>query len=139
MAWIKLDPITRRRLERFRRIKRGWYSLVILLAAMGLSVFASFLAESRALIVRYEGRLYFPTFTYYDMDTFGQEPPPAWGMGDLETEYLRLQREWRLERELYQREAAELAGDETAFAALADKYPNRNNRVIMPPIPWDPY
>ena len=139
MAWIKLDPITRRRLERFRRIKRGWYSLVILLAAMGLSVFASFLAESRALIVRYEGRLYFPTFTYYDMDTFGQEPPPAWGMGDLETEYLRLQREWRLERELYQLEAAELAGDETAFAALADKYPNRNNRVIMPPIPWDPY
>src|SRR5688572_2466535 len=111
MAWIRLDPITRRRLERFRRIKRGYYSLLILGAAMVLSIFASFLAESRALLVWHQGRPYFPTFTFYDMNTFGQEPPPAWGMGDLETEYLRLQREWRVERALYRRERA-LAGDD---------------------------
>src|SRR5690606_9715410 len=29
--------------------------------------------------------------------------------------------------------------DEAALAALDAKYPNRRNRVIMPPIPWDPY
>ena len=139
MAWIKLDPITRRRLERFRRIRRGYWSLVILGVAMVLSVFASFLAESRALLVWYEGRPYFATFSYYDMDTFGQEPPPAWGMGDLETEYLRLQREWRVERDLYAQERAALGGDEAALSALAQKYPNRRNYVLMPPIPWDPY
>ena len=139
MKWIKLDPITRRRVERFRRIKRGYYSLVILGIAMVLSVFASFLAESRALLVWYEGRPYFATFSYYDMDTFDQEPPPEWGMGDLEVEYLRLQREWAVERYLFRRERAEIGDDQAALASLEARYPNRSNFVIMPPIPWDPY
>jgi ABC-type microcin C transport system permease subunit YejE len=136
---IRLDPITRRRLERFRRIKRGYYSLVILTTAIVLSIFAPYLAESRALFVWYEGRPYFPTFEFFDMDTFGQMPPPAWGMGDLEAEYLRLQREWQLERQLYRRERAEIGDDPQALAALEARYPNRRNRVVMPPIPWDPY
>ncbi|HET9948682.1 MAG TPA: ABC transporter permease subunit, partial [Longimicrobiales bacterium] len=139
MALLRLDPITRRRFERFRRIRRGWYSLLILLFAMGLSVFASFLAESRALVVRHDGRLYFPTFRYYDMETFGQEPPPAWESGDLETDYYRLQREWRLERARWEAEAKEAAGDPAALAALDAKYPHHDDWVLMPPIPWDPY
>ena len=139
MKWIRLDPITRRRLERFRRIKRGYYSFLILSVAIVLSVFAPYLAESRALVVWYEGRLFFPTFEYFDMDTFDQEPPPAWGMGDLETEYLRLKREWGLERELYDLELTEIRDDPTALAALDGRYPNRGNFVLMPPVPWDPY
>ena len=139
MKWIKLDPITRRRVERFRRIKRGYYSLVVIGVAMVLSVFASLLAESRALLVWYEGRPHFATFSYYDMDTFDQEPPPAWGMGDLEAEYLRLQREWSVERYLFRRERAEIGDDQAALETLEARYPNRRNFVIMPPIPWDPY
>jgi len=73
------------------------------------------------------------------MATFAQMPPPGWSGGDLETEYLRLQREWRAERNYYDREAAQAAGDAQKLAALAAKYPNRENTVIMPPIPWDPY
>ena len=119
MKWIELDPITRKRLERFRRIKRGYYSFLILSVALVLSVFAPYLAESRALFVWYEGRLFFPTFEYFDMDVFNQEPPPAWGMGDLETEYRRLKSEWALERELYDRELAEMGDDPAALAALA--------------------
>ena len=144
MQWIKLDPIIRRRLQRFRRIKRGYYSFLILTVAIVLSVFAPYLAESRPLVVRYEGRLYFPTFEYFEMDIFNQEPPAAWGMGDLETEYRRLQREWRLEGELYDRELAGMGdagmGDDPAgLAGLDGRYPNRGNFVIMPPIPWNPY
>ncbi len=139
MRWIKLDPITRKRLERFRRIKRGYYSFIILTVAIVLSVFSPYLAESRALLVWYEGRVYLPTFEYLPMETFGQVPPPAWGMADLETEYLRLQREWRLERELYERERTRVGDNATTLAALDGRYPNRGNFVIMPPIPWDPY
>ena len=139
MHWIKLDPITRRRLERFRRIKRGYYSFVILIVAIVLSVFAPYLAESRALLVWHDGRLFFPTFEYLDMETFGQDPPPAWGIADLETEYLRLKREWAVDRELYDRELAEIGDDPAALAALDGRYPNRGNFVIMPPIPWNPY
>ena len=114
MKWLRLDPVTRKRLERFRRIKRGYYSLLILTAAIVLSIFAPYLAESRALFVWYEGRAHFPTFRFYPMSAFGQPPPPAWPTGDLETEYRRLQREWALD-------------------------PNRGNFVVMPPIPWNPY
>jgi ABC-type microcin C transport system permease subunit YejE len=139
MAWIKLDPITKRRFARFRNIKRGYYSLLILLAAIVLSIFSPYLAESRALLVYYKGGLYFPTFQYYSMQTFAQTPPPAWGKGDLETEYLRLQREWQAERYFYNREKAAAGNDAQKLAALAGEYPDRGNYVLMPMIPWDPY
>jgi ABC-type microcin C transport system permease subunit YejE len=139
MAWIKLDPITRRRFQRFRKIKRGYYSFVILVAAIVLSIFAPFLAESRALLVIYNGQVFFPTFQYLSMSTFRQSPPVGWSTADLETEYLRLQRDWQIERFYYEREAAQAAGDAQQLAALDPKYPNRGNYVIMPLIPWDPY
>jgi ABC-type microcin C transport system permease subunit YejE len=89
--------------------------------------------------VVYRGQVYFPTFQYLSMATFGQMPPPGWPTGDLETEYLRLQGEWQVERFLYDREAAMAGGDTQKLAAADTKYPNRGNYVIMPPIPWDPY
>ncbi len=135
MAWIKIDPITRRRLARFRKIKRGYYALILLLILMALSVLAPFLAESRALMVSHQGQWYFPTFSYRTMETFGQTPPMGWQAGDLEADYFRLQSEWRLQKTLYDRESAK-GGDAQALAA---RYPNRDDFVVMPVIPWDPY
>ena len=142
MAWIRLDPVTRRRLQRFRQIRRGWWSFLILLALMLLSVFAPYLAESRAVAVWHEGRLHLPTFQFLPMKTFGQTPPPGWAGDEIETEYFRLQREWQAERFMHARDraAAEAAGaDAAALAAIDARYPNRRHRVLMPPIPWDPY
>ena len=139
MAWIKLDPVMRKRLQRFRQIRRGWWSFLILMAAIVLSVFAPYLAESRAIIVSYEGRWYFPTFQFIEGSHFAQEPPAGWSMEGMETEYLRLQREWQAERRLYARAVAAADGDAAAIAAAEARYPNRGNWVLMPPIPWDPY
>ena len=139
MALFKIDPITKRRIERFRKIKRGYYSLIILTAAIVLSVFAPLLAESRALAVYYKGTLYLPSFQYLSMATFAQAPPAGWSGNDLETEYLRLKREWATERTMYARDASEAKGDAAALTALDAKYPDRGYYVIMPLIPWDPY
>lgn len=139
MAWIKLDPVTRKRLQRFRQIRRGWWSFLILMTAIVLSVFAPYLAESRALIVSYEGRWHFPTFQFIEGSRFAQEPPAGWSMEGMETEYLRLQREWQAERRLHARAVAAAGGDAAALAAAEARYPNRSNWVLMPPIPWDPY
>jgi ABC-type microcin C transport system permease subunit YejE len=139
MRRFRLDPVTRRRLQRFRRIRRGYWSFVILVTAMVLSVFAPFLAESRALLVWYDGRPYFPTFQYLEMATFGQEPPAGWDGREIETEYFRLQREWRVEREMYERARAGAGNDAAKLAALEAKFPNRGHFVVMPPIPWNPY
>jgi microcin C transport system permease protein len=139
MAFIKLDPITRRRLAKFRQIKRGYYSFLILLAAMVLSIFSAYIAESRALVVIYQGKVFLPTFQYLSMATFGQTPPPGWGAADLETEYFRLKSEWTVERYLYNRDKAQAGNDAQALAALEAKYPDRGSYVVMPAIPWDPY
>ena len=137
--FFKLDPITRQRLQRFRRLRRGWWSLLILTAAVLLSLLAPFLAESRALAVWYRGELHFPTFQFIEMSRFGQQPPPAWNTGEIETEYRRLQREWAVERFLHARERRAAGNDAAALAAIDAKYPNRDHYVLMPPIPWNPY
>lgn len=60
---LKLDPLTRLRLDRFKQIKRGYWSFKLVLVLIVLSLFAELLMNSRALIVSYEGKLYFPTYS----------------------------------------------------------------------------
>ncbi|MDE2454252.1 MAG: ABC transporter permease subunit [Burkholderiales bacterium] len=139
MAWLRLDPLTRRRLQRFRSIRRGWIAFLILGAAIGLAVFAPYLAESRALLVWTQGRLLLPTFDYHPMSAFGQAPPPGWSADQIEADYFRLQREWQLQHRLYAQGAAAAGGDAKALAALAARYPHHGDFVVMPPIPWNPY
>ncbi|MBI5154689.1 ABC transporter permease subunit [Candidatus Poribacteria bacterium] len=133
MKWFKLNPLTRRRLHRFRKIKRGYYSFVILLVLTAVSMVSELVANSRAIIVRYEGATYLPVWDYvqiprlairghtlipeikkrfvHPMVTFGQED--EWGFNDSEADYRLLNKETE--------------SSETS------------NWVLMPPIPWNPY
>ena len=65
--------LLRRRLRKFRALKRGYYSFVIMLIAYGLSFFLPFLVNNRALLVRYQSQYYFPILRYYPAATFGQQ------------------------------------------------------------------
>ena len=64
-------PLTVRRLQNFRRNKRGFWSLWIFLALFGLTLFAEFLANDRPLLVEYDGRLYSPVVKNYPETQFG--------------------------------------------------------------------
>ena len=57
-----LNPLTIKQLQRFRSIKRGYYSAVILAIALVLSLGAELLVNSRAVVVHYQGDLMFPTY-----------------------------------------------------------------------------
>lgn len=59
---IRLSPQTRRQLQRFRSIRRGYVSFLILLVLAAASSFAEFLAGNRAILVSYQGRLYGPVY-----------------------------------------------------------------------------
>lgn len=109
MRLLRLNPITRRRLQRFRRIRRGYYSLWILAAATLLSLFSNYIANNRAILVRHEGRFYFPTGKFYPMSEFGQED--EYGFDDAEADYRLL------------KQNARETGD----------------FVLMPLIPFNPY
>ena len=68
---------TRRKWRAFRKNRRGLYSLIVLAVLMGLSLFAELYANSKPLIIHYEGQFYFPMLKSYPETTFG---------GDFETE-----------------------------------------------------
>jgi len=86
---FRLDPITRRKLRRFRSLRRGWWSFLALAALLVLAAFAELLVNSRALVVRYQGHTYFPTYTAFHPGTdFGESYT-------YEADYRRLQARFR--------------------------------------------
>lgn len=66
---LQLNPQTLKKLKRFREIKRGYYSFVILVVMLVILSLGELLVNSRALIVKYDGELYFPTYTAFNAGT----------------------------------------------------------------------
>jgi microcin C transport system permease protein len=62
--------------HRFKRNKRGYFSLVIFLFLFGLSLVAEIISNDVPLAIGYEGKMYFPIVFEYPETTFG---------GDFET------------------------------------------------------
>ncbi|MEE4362154.1 MAG: ABC transporter permease subunit [Pseudomonadales bacterium] len=107
---MRLNPLTRRKLRRFREIRRGYYSLIVLVALTGLSAFGELLINDRALAVKHDGRWHFPTYGPVELGArYGLEGTAA----RTPVDYRALARRF---------EAA--GGDD---------------RVIMPLVPWGAY
>ena len=68
---LRLRAETRRKCTIFRRNRRGFSSLVILATLLVLSLFAGLYANSRPLLVFYQGGFYFPLWQAYPETTFG--------------------------------------------------------------------
>ena len=64
------DPITRKRLQRFREYKRAYYSLLIIVLLYATSLVAELFCNDRPLYVRYESKSYFPVLFFYPEDSF---------------------------------------------------------------------
>nr|NJM00911.1 ABC transporter permease subunit [Desulfobacula sp.] len=60
---MRLNPATRKKIQRFRSIKRSFRSLILLVFLILVSLFAEVFINSRALLVYSNGRLYFPTYS----------------------------------------------------------------------------
>ncbi len=71
-SMFRLSPINKRRWQIFRANRRGYWSLWIFLVLFIVSLFAEFIANDKPLIIKYDGRLYFPVlFTYTETDFGG--------------------------------------------------------------------
>ncbi len=85
------NPLTQKKLRRFHSIKRGYFSFVLLVFLLFLSVFGRLLVNDRAIVVKYEGKLYFPTYTAFKSgETFGEDYA-------YEASYRDLQKKFRAE------------------------------------------
>jgi len=104
-----MNPLTRKRIRRFKSIRRGYWALLILLFFFIVSLLSNYIANNRPIYVRYEGRSYFPTFHFYPMSLFGQED--EYGFDDGEADY----------------------------RALRETFKGTSNRIIMPIVPFNPF
>ena len=68
---IVLTPMNRRRLENFKRNRRGFWSFWIFLVLFIASMGSEFIANDRPLIASYKGEILFPVFVDYPEDKFG--------------------------------------------------------------------
>ncbi len=106
---FKFNPLTRKKLQRFRSLKRGYWSFILLALLVAVTFYGvgELLVNSRALVVKYEGKLVFPTYGAI-------RPGTDFGLDySYETNY----------RELKKRFAEDGGG----------------NWVLMPPVPYNAF
>ncbi|OUX31906.1 MAG: hypothetical protein CBE24_04385 [bacterium TMED264] len=68
--------VLKRRWKKFKTLKRGYYSLIILLSLYIISFFLPILVNNKALIIKYNNEYFFPIVRgYISADTFNQNLP----------------------------------------------------------------
>ena len=112
------ESILQKRINRFKSIKRGYYSLIILISLYILSLCAPIIFNSKAIMVKYNDDYYFPLFN----SIFNNKNIEAKDLGQFEIKGKKKygQPHYRLLKKQYQKE-------------------NNGNWVIMPLYPYDPY
>jgi len=107
---MRLNPLTVRKLRRFRALKRGYYSFWLLIVLTALSLVAELLVNDKALAVRHDGNWSFPTYSATKLGSdFGLEGTAA-----------RTPVNYRELKEHFREQGA-------------------GNRVFMPLVPFGPY
>lgn len=85
---FQFNPQTLKKLRRFREIKRGYYSFMALIGLLVLLTFGELMVNSRALVVSYEGSLYFPTYADFHPGTdFGLDYDYEVNYRDLQSKF----------------------------------------------------
>jgi microcin C transport system permease protein len=88
MKLLQLSPLTLKTLRRFRAIRRGYWSAVLIVVFILLSVLAELFINSRALLVIHDGQWYFPTYG-------AVIPGEVFGLGyQYETNYRELKQKY---------------------------------------------
>jgi microcin C transport system permease protein len=83
---MRLSPLARRRLDRFKQNRRGWWSLWLFLALFALTLGGELVANDKPLVLKYDGALYFPVFKRHTEQEFGGQLP---FQADYRSDYVR--------------------------------------------------
>ena len=112
------ESILQKRVKRFKSIKRGYYSLIILISLYVLSACAPLFFNSKAIIVKYEEEYHFPLFN----SIFSYDNLEAKDVGQFKIKGKKKfgQPHYRLLKKQYEKE-------------------NNGNWVMLPLYPYDPY
>lgn len=90
MTRSRSETLFRKRVRKFRHIKRGYYSFLIIAFFYVFSFFLPLVLTNQAYVVRYDGQYYFPFLAYHAASEFGVN---AFG----EPDYRELKRQFQSE------------------------------------------
>ena len=71
MTVRRSESLFRKRVRKFKRLKRGYYSFLLVTTAYVLSFFLPFIMTSVPLAVKYQGRYFFPMLHFHSASEFG--------------------------------------------------------------------
>lgn len=84
------ESLFRKRLRKFRSIKRGYYSFIIIVSLYILSFFTPLLLNYKPLLVKYNGEYYSPILKFYPASVFGLD-------SQSEADYRKLKHQFKRE------------------------------------------
>ena len=115
------ESITQKRIRNFKKIRRAYWSLGIIVGLYVLSFFSAFLVNNKALVVKYNGEFYFPAAA--DFFSFIKEPSHREGKDFNQNEVF-----------------GEPHYGEPNYRELKKSFKKKNNGnwVLMPPYPYNP-
>src|SRR5687767_13639953 len=73
MTPVRSESLFRKRVRKFRRLERGYYSFLIVVVAYAASFLLPFIMSGTPLAVKYQGQYFFPMFRFYSVTQFGTE------------------------------------------------------------------
>jgi microcin C transport system permease protein len=123
---IRFNPLTARKVRRFKEIRRGYYSFLVLVFLATLSLFTELFANNKALLVRYNGEWFFPTYSDVQLGkVFGLQGTLA----NTPVNYRELEQFF-----------AESGGDNWVLMPIIPFSPNENNLYegVLKPRPPSP-
>ena len=77
---LEVSQLTRRRVDKFRAHRRGYWSLWIFLFLFAVSMFSEFIANDKPFLIYYNSEIYLPIFQQYPETAFG-------GLFETEADY----------------------------------------------------
>lgn len=70
----RMNPLTIKQIRRFKSIKRGYFSAILFVGLLLFCAVAELFVNNRAIMVKYEGNYYFPTYgNMLPGTTFGED------------------------------------------------------------------
>lgn len=137
----KFSPLTLRRIQRFKEIKRGYWSLIIILVLATLAALDFMVIGSEALVVRYNNKFSYPAFsTKLEKGTdYGMDPEEEGATGPVD--YRELSKTWKKEGSenfmIFPLWRYDSTGD--AIAALASPLEEKDGLLMRGRSPFNGY
>jgi microcin C transport system permease protein len=141
-----ISPIILKRLKKFRSIKRGFYSLIILGIIFIISFFTEFFINSSPLLVKFNNKLYFTAYKNVSLkkDIYYLSAASKEKYNEFKNKYekkedgisIEMLNKYKEEYEFY--EIIKTAFSSSRFLNIAFRQQNTGNFAILPIYPYGP-